>query len=95
MKKKLYSRLYISEDLEDENLIWVSKHWDFLYNKKPKDSNFEVLENYTLVLCESNQEFDILNSKIDSSNTNIFDYSFEYDYPSVLVKTEYLNKCLN
>lgn len=101
MKKELYTKLYIAEDnelvtehIKDTGLIWVSKHWDWIYNKKPRTCEYEVLENYTLVLCESDAEFEILNSKLDSKNSNIFDYSFEFDYPSLLVETEYLKQCL-
>lgn len=101
MKKEFYEKLYISEDdelvseyIKDTGLIWVSKHWTWVYNKKSKICKSECLENYTLVFCDSDKEFEVLDSKLNSDNSSIFDYSSEFKYPSVLVETEYLNKCL-
>lgn len=101
MKFSFYKELYIaednelvSEDIKDKALVWVSKHWDWIYNTKPKTCNSETLQNYTLIFCESNDEFETLDSKLDSQNVNIFDYSFEFEYPSLLIETEYLNLCL-
>ncbi len=101
MKVEYYDKLYIAEDdelvsklLKDENLVWVSKHWDWIYDKKPRKCESDTLENYTLVFCESNEEFKILDAKINHKNTSIFDYSFEFKYPSLLVETGYLKQCL-
>jgi len=97
-----YEKLYIAEDnelvsdyIKDNGLVWCSKYWDWIYDKKPRTCESEVLENFTLVWCQSSQEFKGLDKKLkDSKNPNIFDYSFEFEHPSLLVKTEYLNLCL-
>lgn len=101
MKKEFYSKLYIAEDdehvteyIKDTGLVWVSKHWDWIYDKKPRTCESEALEDYTLVFCESDEEFKALDAKLDTKNPSIFDYSFEFEYPSLLVETEYLEQCL-
>jgi hypothetical protein len=98
MKTEFYDKLYICENedfqdkaFEDKHLVWVSKNWDYMFDEKPTNSEYEALENYTLVFCESDAEL----KKFDSSSHNIYDYSFEFEHPSLLVETEYLKQCLN
>lgn len=102
MKKEFYDRLYIVEDdefvpkhIKDSSLVWISKHWELFYSKKPSLCEAEILDNYTLLLCESDDEFKTIDTKIDSKNQKVFDYSFEFKYPSLLVETEYLEQCLS
>ncbi len=101
MEKIFYPKLYIAEDdelvteyIKDTGLVWVSKHWTWIYDKKPKTCESDCLENYTLIFCDSDKEFEILDLKLNPDNPSIFDYSFEFKYPSLLVETEYLNQCL-
>lgn len=96
-----YKKLYIAENSElvsdyiiDNYMIWCSKHWEWLYSQKGRTCNFETLDGYSLVWCESNEEFGEIDKKLDPNHPDVFDYSFEFDYPSVLVKTEYLKQCL-
>lgn len=101
MVVEYYKELYISENdelvsdyIKDNGLVWVSKHWTWVYNKKPRTCESDCLKDYALVFCDSYKEFERLDSKLDNNNPSIFDYSFEFKYPSLLVETEYLKQCL-
>lgn len=96
-----YKKLYIAEDSElvtdyiiDNYMVWCSKHWEWFYERKGRTCEFETLEDYSLVFCESDEEFEEIDKKIDPKHPDVFDYSFEFDYPSLLIKTEYLELCL-
>jgi hypothetical protein len=102
MKIENFKKLYITDDdelvskhIKDTGIVWCSKHWVWIYNKKPRICESEILKDYSLVWCESKGDFEELNKKLPNPNhSDIFDYSFEFDFPSALVKTEYLNSCL-
>ncbi len=102
MQIENYKKLYIADDdelvteyIKDTALVWCSHHWDWIYSKKPRTCESEALENYSLVWCESNEEFEELYKKFSvPKHPDIFDYSFEFDFPSLLVKTKHLNECL-
>jgi hypothetical protein len=100
MKKQDYKQLFIPTDaclvpnnITDNNLVWISRYWDIIYDTLPEKYIEDILKDYTLLWCESDEEFEEVDSKLDNDNPNIFAYSFEFDYPSLLVKTEYLKSC--
>lgn len=102
MQIENYKKLYIADDdelvteyIKDTGLVWCSRSWEWIYSKKPRTCNSETLRDYSIVWCESNEEFEYLKEKIkDFKHPDIFNYSFEFDFPSIMIKTEYLYKCL-
>lgn len=98
MKITKYKKLYIAEDSElvtdyiiGNYMVWSGKNKDRINERKGRACEFEILKDYSLVFCESDEEID---KKRDSKHPDVFEYSFEFNYPRLLVKTEYLELCL-
>lgn len=101
MKIKFYKKLYkvqdnseLSDNFVSKHSIWCSKNWGWYFDVKPKKCESELFENFTLVDCQLEGEFKYLVNKIDKFQLGYIDVYFEFEYPSLLIKHEYLNECL-
>lgn len=99
MKKEHYKKLYLVNDVESvsdymntNHFVWCNSNWDYIYKQKPRTCECEILEDYTLVFFESNEEYEEYFKKYDLENINIQDVSFEFDFPSILTETTNLSK---
>ena len=70
----------VSKAVANSMIMCGSSNWDFYFQKKPKNSDFELLENISLVEFENRSEFDSF-----LKNNRVVDFSLEHDKPCVLI----------
>jgi len=78
----------VTDYIIDNYMVWCSKRWEWLYLQKGRTCKFDTSKEYSLGWCESDEEFEELDKKIDPKHLDLF------DYPILLIKTEYLELCL-
>lgn len=90
MRVENYDALYIpSKCPKDGEMVWCSKHWVQVYDMPFGKS--EKLVNCSIIWFDSLSEFELFPKK---NHPDIFDISFEFDNPSMLVKTILLQNAI-
>ncbi len=83
---EIFEKLYkaniddVCKAVADSLVMCGSSNWDFYFEKKPRNTDFEELSNVALFEFENKTEFD----KFLSAGTFI-DYSLEHNKPCVLI----------
>ena len=87
MQSEKFEKLYraniedVSKRVVNSLVMCGSSNWDFYFEKKPKNANFEEISNVILLELDDKAELDIF-----LSVNAYIDYSLEHEKPCVLIR---------